>query len=1087
LGASANNGAQRLPSIEGYAIEAVLGRGGAGVVYRATHLRLQRPVALKMLLLGTFAEQVERARFEREARAIATLRHPHVVQIYEVGEHDGRPYFTMELMDGGSLAEKLGAVPLAPRDAAAIVETVARAVQAAHDAGIVHRDLKPGNVLLTADGTPKVSDFGLATKANHGDDDDGAGMLPLTQSGVRLGTPSYMAPEQALGGPPGTIGPAADVYGLGTILYEALTGRPPFRGASAAETQRQVIERDPAPPSRLNAAVPRDLETVCLKCLHKDPARRYASAAALADDLARFGRGEPILARPVGTVERVVKWVRRRPAAAALWAGGTLFVVGATAITLGWAADRTAIVRAVGDHLREARQLQREGRWVEANAALDRATERLGGRHTEGLDADLARARQDAALVPRLEAVRLTHVAHGMLADTRRWWSSAADRDYATVFREAAIGDDTDDPADVGRRALASPVRPALVAALYDWARFEKPARVHTWLAQVLRHADPDAPSWRDCALDPATWRNPKAISAFGEDVSRLSDADLRATPVELLLLIFHRLDEDRGPARAAALPFLTRVVKEHPRDYWANVRLSYAKADADDVVDAVRYAQAAVLLRPEIGNSHMALTRALFKADRLTEAIDEVRAALRIDPGFAEAHNRLGVYHNETGRYAEGLSENEAALRSVREDDPYGRSEAAQYHVNIAHSLTGLGRFGDADAHYRRAAALFAQEVARDPSDADLQKSLRTALMKAGEWDALLTAWRAYLAGPARQADRPCVGYPECCLFRGQVDEYRRGARVLLDQAAAADAPRDWERAARTSLLDPSPAPADLRRATEVIDRAMASEERKTWNAYFSAAKGLAEYRNGHYEAAIALIERNSAGVLPQLTPLPQLVVAMARTRLGQHAAARRTLAAAVTAFDWSPRNAADADRWMFHVLRREAEALILPDLAAFLDGRYDPQDADEGVAMTAACQFLERHAAHARLWAAAAATDPLVAGPGRARAVRAAALAGCGLGADAAALADADRAKWRAWALKQMQADLDAAAPAASRPARAATAATVAAWWTSPYLACVREPAALAALPAEERREWAAVWARAASLAPATQKQQR
>src|SRR4051812_7185244 len=274
-----------MPSVPGHRVESVLGRGGVGVVYRARHLSLKRPVALKMLLSGEYAGRVERGRFLREARAVAALRHPNVVQVHEVGEHDGRPYFTMELIDGGSLAEKLGGVPMAPREAAAIVETVARAVQAAHDAGIVHRDLKPANVLLTADGTPKVSDFGLATAAAGEEDDqeDGAGEFPLTLSGVRLGTPSYMAPEQALGGRPGTVGPAADVYGLGAILYEALTGRPPFRGASAAETERQVIERDPAPPSRVNAAIPRDIETVCLTCLHKDPARRYASAAALAD------------------------------------------------------------------------------------------------------------------------------------------------------------------------------------------------------------------------------------------------------------------------------------------------------------------------------------------------------------------------------------------------------------------------------------------------------------------------------------------------------------------------------------------------------------------------------------------------------------------------------------------------------------------------------------------------------------------------------------------------------------------------------------------------------------------------------------
>ena len=289
------------PHLSGYEVQDELGRGGMGVVYRAWDQRLHRPVAIKMLLAGDFARPDERERFEREAEAAAGLRHANIVQVYQVGDHDGRPYFTMEFIEGGSLAERLAGAPLAAGAAAALIATLAEAVQAAHHRGIVHRDLKPGNVLLTADGTPKIADFGLARRL-----DDRAG---LTRSGIPLGTPNYMAPEQALG-LTHAIGPAADVYALGAILYEALTGRPPFRADTTAETLRQVVEQEPTPPSRWNAKVPRDLEVICLKCLRKEPHRRYPSAAALAEDLRRFERGESITARPsgpLGTVRPVAR------------------------------------------------------------------------------------------------------------------------------------------------------------------------------------------------------------------------------------------------------------------------------------------------------------------------------------------------------------------------------------------------------------------------------------------------------------------------------------------------------------------------------------------------------------------------------------------------------------------------------------------------------------------------------------------------------------------------------------------------------------------------------------------------------------
>jgi serine/threonine protein kinase len=321
--------------VPGYEILTELGRGGMGVVYQARHLKLNRTVALKMILAGSHAGAADLARFQTEAEAIARLRHPNIVQVYEVGEHEGKPYFSLEFCGGGSLEKKLGGTPLPPAQAAPVVESLARAMEAAHQAGIVHRDLKPANILLSFGGRaeggagdserplnqaiPKITDFGLAKRL----DVEGAGQ---TQSGAILGTPSYMAPEQAGGRK--DIGPAADVYALGAILYECLTGRPPFRAATPLDTILQVISDEPVPPAQLNAKVPRDLQTMCLNCLQKEPGKRYASAEELAADLRRFKEGKPILARPVGPLERAVKWARRRPAAAALASVGVVAVLG---------------------------------------------------------------------------------------------------------------------------------------------------------------------------------------------------------------------------------------------------------------------------------------------------------------------------------------------------------------------------------------------------------------------------------------------------------------------------------------------------------------------------------------------------------------------------------------------------------------------------------------------------------------------------------------------------------------------------------------------------------------------------------------
>jgi tetratricopeptide (TPR) repeat protein len=299
-----------LPTVPGYEMLRELGRGGMGVVYLAREIALDRTVALKMILRGDYASATERQRFRVEAEAVARLQHPNIVQIHAIGEHDGLPYVALEYCAGGSLKHHLGGQPLKPAQAAKLVETLAQAMATAHQKQIIHRDLKPHNVLLTETGEPKIGDFGLAKKL-----DNAPLAAALTATGHVIGTPSYMAPEQARGE---RVGPLADVYALGAMLYELLTGRPPCLASTVMETLSQVLHVEPVAPRQLQPGVPRALETICLKCLHKEPQRRYASASALAEDLERFRLGKAILAHPAWPGERAWRWIRRHPVVAGL-------------------------------------------------------------------------------------------------------------------------------------------------------------------------------------------------------------------------------------------------------------------------------------------------------------------------------------------------------------------------------------------------------------------------------------------------------------------------------------------------------------------------------------------------------------------------------------------------------------------------------------------------------------------------------------------------------------------------------------------------------------------------------------------------
>jgi serine/threonine-protein kinase len=378
----------------GYELLGVLGRGAMGIVYKALQPGLKRTVALKMILSGDLARSDELLRFQSEAQVIAQLQHPNIVQIFEIGNDAGRPFFSMEYVPGESLSKRIAATPQEPRAAARLLQTLANAVHAAHQKSIIHRDIKPANILIAEDGSPKLTDFGLAKTL-----EDHSG---LTHTGAILGTPSYMAPEQAEGRVE-EIGVRSDVYALGAVLYEMLTGRAPFKASSVLDTLQQVKTMEPVAPMQFAPAVPRDLETICLKCLQKDPARRYDSARALEEDLGRFLAGEAILARPISTPERMWRWCRRNPrvallsglVVAAVLAWGT--TTSALAVFIKREKDNTEAARL--EAVKNAQEARENAKQAERNAAEAREQKAAAQANADKAERNAKIARQNHQVI----------------------------------------------------------------------------------------------------------------------------------------------------------------------------------------------------------------------------------------------------------------------------------------------------------------------------------------------------------------------------------------------------------------------------------------------------------------------------------------------------------------------------------------------------------------------------------------------------------------------------------------------------------------------------------------------------------------
>jgi tetratricopeptide (TPR) repeat protein/Leucine-rich repeat (LRR) protein/tRNA A-37 threonylcarbamoyl transferase component Bud32 len=727
------------PSLPGYEVLGELGRGAMGVVYKARHISLQREVALKMILAGNYARDQDRARFLAEARAIARLQHPNIVAVHEIGEHEGRPFFSLEFCPGGGLDRKLAGTPQPPRDAARLVEVLARAVETAHQAGIVHRDLKPANVLIARDGAPKVTDFGLAKRLEE---------QGLTGTGVAVGTPSYMAPEQAQG-KSREVGPAADVWALGAILYECLTGRPPFRAANALDTLLQVVGDAPVPVRRLQPAVPRDLEAICLKCLHKAPGHRYSSAADLGDDLERFLAGEPIGARPVGAAERALKWVKRRPAVAGLLAAVLLLVLVGGALAWRWqqqSVEARARQREVGQKaqlaLERGRALLQDGwqahdqaKLMQAKAEADRAADIATGADEEArrqvvafqeeVAQRLARAEKNHALMVALldisgpaETRSFERKGTGQLAPLAE---QSANEQYARAFQRWGLDVDRASEADALARLRQEPavVVQEVLTGLDGWLlerrRRRQPEPEWRRLQRLADRLDEDQSSRQLRALlceeeataarglaglmgalagPVAPWG---ALAEQGRDYRwRLAGLAARANegrkPVRTVVLLA-RASQEAGDA-AGAEAVLRQALARRPNQVVLLAALSrlLEAQGPDRLGEAIECYRAARALRPKLG---LALARALSKAGRAAEGEAVMRDLLLQQPNHPELHFYLGfaLYNQKK------LDEAVKAFRKALEIQP----EATTYN-NLGLALANQKKLGEAVKAYRKA-----------------------------------------------------------------------------------------------------------------------------------------------------------------------------------------------------------------------------------------------------------------------------------------------------------------------------------------------------------------------------------------------
>ncbi len=685
--------AGRWGQVAGYEILGVLGRGAMGVVYKARQRGLKRIVALKMIGAGGHHGPADLARFRSEAVAVADLQHPNIVQIYEVGEDHGQPFFSLEYVEGDSLAKKISGTPRPPREAALLVRALADGMEYAHQRGIIHRDLKPANVLLTSGGEPKISDFGLVKRL-----EDDAGQ---TQSGSILGTPSYMAPEQAEGKIK-ELGPRCDIYALGGVLYELMTGRPPFRAASILDTLQQVRTEDPIPPSQFQPRLPRDLETICLKCLQKDPAKRYATAAALGEDLRRFLAGEPILARPVSRAEWLWRWCWRNPRVAAL---GGLVVI----LVVAWAATSTLLYRLARANERKAlanaASASQNASLARHNAqeALSNAQEALANAELAKVNEVRARDQERAAKLIAQDAIaQMIHLGEQVMrrlrakhdpAGTEAEWHRLRD-DLLTMLQKEMV--------PLAERIEGQQVSPFAFATL------------HQRLGDLFRRLG---------QIDDARREYQQGYERLSRIVHDQPENDMARANLGVMLVRLGEMSlEQAGDAARARDEFgrawnIQQDIALHPKSG------NYGETDNQRILSGIAVKQGVA----ELALGHPALAR-----DRFQKALDLRHAWTQAEPEnvsaesyTSEAEVWLGVAYSHLGDWPNARPHFEEAVQicALLADQHPGsfsfKADLASVYGEQGAALARIGRNDQAEKAIMESLTYARAVLERDPEDA--------------------------------------------------------------------------------------------------------------------------------------------------------------------------------------------------------------------------------------------------------------------------------------------------------------------------------------------------------------------------------